>query len=150
MTGIFVQYGPGDVQGRIAGWIEDGSGCHIWIGGNNGKYGVVRVERRMRYIHRVRYSEEVGPIPRGLQLDHFACNEPLCCNPAHLRPVTARENLLRSNLTRTSINRSKTSCKRGHPLSGDNLRVDKLGHRHCRACLKALKRGTLTDVAYCP
>lgn len=31
-------------------------------------------------------------------------------------------------------NQSKTHCKRGHPLSGDNLYVSPSGSRHCRTC----------------
>lgn len=31
-------------------------------------------------------------------------------------------------------NRAKTHCPRGHPYSGDNLYVNKLGRRNCRAC----------------
>lgn len=34
-------------------------------------------------------------------------------------------------------NADKTLCKRGHPLSGDNLCVDKQGRRRCRTCRNA-------------
>jgi hypothetical protein len=33
----------------------------------------------------------VGPVPEGLELDHL-CENPPCCNPAHLEPVTHAEN----------------------------------------------------------
>jgi hypothetical protein len=32
--------------------------------------------------------------------------------------------------------RSKTTCKRGHPLSGTNLYIRRNGTRNCRLCLK--------------
>lgn len=31
-------------------------------------------------------------------------------------------------------NRDKTHCNRGHPYSGPNLILDKMGWRHCRMC----------------
>ena len=31
-------------------------------------------------------------------------------------------------------NARKTHCKHGHPFSGDNLKITKLGLRHCKAC----------------
>lgn len=34
----------------------------------------------------------------------------------------------------------KTHCKRGHPLSGDNLRVNKKGQRSCWTCNRILNR----------
>jgi hypothetical protein len=33
-------------------------------------------------------------------------------------------------------NARKTHCKHGHPLSGDNLKITKLGFRHCKACAR--------------
>jgi hypothetical protein len=33
--------------------------------------------------------------------------------------------------------RAQTHCKRGHPLSGDNLRLSRLGYRECRTCRRA-------------
>lgn len=33
-------------------------------------------------------------------------------------------------------NKDKTHCKRGHPLTGDNLYIDGSGFRRCRECIK--------------
>lgn len=41
------------------------------------------------------------------------------------------------------LKRAKTECKRGHPLSGDNLYVSENGYRTCRQCKReaaALRR----------
>lgn len=117
------------------GWVVAENGCHIWQGAMNGSgYGVVGVEGRNRYVHRLRYEREVGPIPEGMHLDHFVCDNPSCCNPAHVRPVTPRENLLRGN-TVNAAHAAKTHCPQGHPYAGDNLRVTpRTGGRQCRAC----------------
>lgn len=40
---------------------------------------------------------------------------------------------------KTHWNSRKTHCKRGHPLSGDNL-IGTAGKRHCRACKRANDR----------
>ena len=34
----------------------------------------------------------------------------------------------------------KTHCIRGHSLSGDNLKLDKFGHKHCKSCQKITGR----------
>lgn len=90
--------------------------------------------------HRFAYTVFVGDIPEGLQLDHL-CKVRACCNPGHLEPVTCRENLLRGD-TLTAHEIAQTHCKRGHPLSGDNLyhRPDRPVGRCCRACRSEAKR----------
>jgi hypothetical protein len=40
-----------------------------------------------------------------------------------------------------ALNKLKTHCVRGHPLSGDNLKSTKSGHRRCKQCARdAAKR----------
>jgi hypothetical protein len=46
-------------------------------------YGVFNVFRKMFRAHRVAWTLANGPIPRGLQVCHH-CDNPPCCNPAHL------------------------------------------------------------------
>lgn len=42
---------------------------------------------------------------------------------------------------------NKTRCKWDHPLSGDNLKFTKRGHRQCRACLARRNREYLAKKA---
>lgn len=136
MTGVFVEWLPG--RKNTPGWVEDGAGCHIWVGCRNDRgYGSVRVNGRTISAHRARYEREVGPIPEGMELDHFACdNGPgCCCNPRHCRPVTRRENILRSE-AQSAINAAKTHCKNGHPLTGSNLAPTVLKQRGIRRCVE--------------
>lgn len=145
MTGIFVPWNPRNPNSP--GWIEDGSGCHIWVGAkSNYGYGQVNHNGKTTHVHRLRYEREVGPIPPGTQLDHFVCdNGPGgCCNPHHCRPVTRRENMLRSDSI-AAINRAKTHCPKGHPLSGDNLEryQAQSGGRKCRQCVTERTRAYL-------
>lgn len=136
MTGIFVEWTPG--RRNSPGWVEDGTGCHIWYGCRNGLgYAQVQHDGRRQLVYRVRYELEIGPIPEGTVMDHYVCgNGPGgCCNPRHVRPVAQRENVLRADSI-PARRAAKTHCVKGHPLAGDNLIPGKLkiGKRECRAC----------------
>jgi hypothetical protein len=96
-------------------------------------YGRFNVDRRRpEGAHRVAWRFSGGSIPDGFTLDHL-CRNRSCCNPAHLDPVTSRINVLRG-VGPTAQRARQTHCRQGHPLSGDNLRVDKRGYRSCRRC----------------
>lgn len=139
VTGPFVKYGE---RRDSPGWIVADNGCHIWTGTRNSYgYGVLRRGGHQRHMHRIRYEREVGPVPEGMQLDHFACNDRLCCNPAHVRPVTQRENLLRGD-TVVAAAAARTHCPKGHPLSGDNLSraLLRVGKRRCATCIRERAR----------
>jgi hypothetical protein len=119
------------------------SGCWLWTGGISkdgyGKFPVlVTPGKPFRWVraHRWSYEHFIGPIPPKLTLDHL-CRVRNCVNPEHLEPVTNAENTRRGE---SGIRqREKTHCRRGHPLSGDNLYLNPhpLGGRECRICRKA-------------
>lgn len=115
---------------------EPNSGCWLWTGALTTQgYGAIAVEgtRRKRVAHRLLYEMEVGAVPPGLCLDH-KCRVRSCVNPSHLEAVTLGENCLRG-VGSAADNAKKTHCKRGHPLSGENLRYQNHGkHRRCAAC----------------
>jgi hypothetical protein len=60
-------------------------------------------------------------------------------NPKHLRAVTNAENVLCGEGV-TAKNAAKTSCPKGHPLSGENLYVTPVGGRDCRECRRVASR----------
>ena len=67
--------------------------CWLWKWAKNGDgYPVVRINGRLALAHRVAYRINVGPIPRGKEIDH-KCNRRSCVNPAHLKPVTHLQNI---------------------------------------------------------
>lgn len=71
-------------------------------------YGLVRLSqpRRRGYAHRIAWELENGPIPEGLHVLH-SCDNPPCCNPAHLRVGTNVDNI------RDKVIRGRTSRLHG-------------------------------------
>lgn len=88
--------------------------CVLWTGSTDAKgYGLTRVNSKNWRAHRYVYTQLVGPIPDGLQLDHL-CRVPCCVNPDHLEPVTNRENVIRGIQARPR----PTHCRTGHAYDG--------------------------------
>lgn len=148
MTGIFVPWNDGPLS---PGWMENGSGCHIWIGSRSRDgYGKVFRTTGTTLVHRLRYEAEIGPVPEGMVLDHYVCDNGSegCCNPRHCRPVAARENVLRSNGL-GSTNLAKTHCPQGHPLVEGNLvrYLRKSGQRSCLTCKRERNREYMRERA---
>ena len=137
MNDLAAEFGDQRLPQRFWAQVEliPFSTCWHWVGVHWRGYGRFKTHPKNTSAHRYAYENLVGPIPAGLQLDHFRCDQRGCVNPAHLRAVTNRENALRGN-TVTSKNRAKMYCPRGHPLTGENLVACWLrrGSRGCRTC----------------
>lgn len=116
------------------------SGCWLWLGGLNANgYGVApwRRGRGSTLAHVATYSKTIGPVPDGLEIDHL-CRVRCCVNPDHLEAVTHKINSQRGECGKNTgkIMRSRTQCKRGHSLSGENLLITSNGGRRCRSCVR--------------
>lgn len=93
-------------------------------------------------VHRLAWEIQYGPIPRGLVVRHH-CDNPACAEITHLAIGTQADNM-RDAKERGRIYKggppTKTDCKRGHLLSGENLIVSqRTGSRtgiirRCKAC----------------
>jgi len=97
------------------------SGCWEWTAAkDSGGYGKVWDGSAVRLAHRVVYELEVGPIPKGLDIDHL-CRNHGCVNPEHLEPVTRSENLSRGSVG--AYWGQQSECRRGHAYTEDNTRI---------------------------
>lgn len=70
-----------------------GSPCWLWTGARNRSgYGKMGVDGRTVGTHRVALELSRGPLDSGLVVCH-RCDNPPCCNPAHLFVGTQLQNL---------------------------------------------------------
>lgn len=103
--------------------------CWLFAGnlGDTG-YGEIHFGGKTTKAHRAMYEAHKGKIPEGLVIDHL-CMVKACINPEHLEAVTSDENARRYFAT-------ITHCKRGHPLTPDNITVKKKtpNWRVCKTC----------------
>ncbi len=117
------------------------NGCWLWTASLRDGYAAWWDGARHRYGHHWSYENFVGPVPEGLQLDHFlyprTCIGPACVNFEHVRPVTARENTYRSDSI-PAWHLAKTFCVHGHELTPDNTRLRPTGGRECRPCRREI------------
>jgi hypothetical protein len=69
------------------------SGCWLWLGSKLPRgYGILSVQSKKKYAHRLSYETFVGPVPDGLDVMHL-CDNPSCINPGHLQAGTHKQNM---------------------------------------------------------
>lgn len=102
---------PTDLWTRVD--IGEADDCWPWLGGckPNG-YGTLSIAGKGYSTHRIAYEVAVGLIPDGLFVCH-RCDNPPCCNPAHLFLGTPSDN------TRDMHAKGRLPSRKGerHPLS---------------------------------
>jgi hypothetical protein len=115
--------------------------CWIWTGSKDKKgYGSFNYGpgQGSGLAHRWSYEHFIGPVPDGMELDHYRCINPSCVRPSHLRPTISLDN---SRNPRGRHNAVKTHCKYGHEFTPENtkfINTVKKGRRYtlreCRIC----------------
>lgn len=131
--------------------------CWPWMAGTDKDgYALFKIgsrkdnSRRSVRGHRWIYEKTIGPIEDGKTIDHL-CRLRRCMNTRHMEPVTSAVN------TKRNARSTATHCKRGPPLSGDNLILRPSfpsrpwPQRACRECANAAARrhGRKTKWAAC-
>ncbi len=126
---------PKDPQVRFWDKVKTVDSCWVWTASADSRgYGQFYLgPNKMVRAHRFAYESMVGPVQDGLELDHL-CRVPLCVNPQHLDPVPHRVNMQRQPDNIWERRARQEACKRGHPLSGENVRVYRGRKRTCLTC----------------
>ncbi len=115
--------------------------CWIWDTDlTSAGYGRITVDGQRYYAHRWFYEKLIGPIPRGLQIDHL-CRVRNCVNVDHLELVTIAQNVRRGKSPSMIALRAGV-CGRGHAKTPENMyqRKDRPGKRQCRPCERIRER----------
>lgn len=110
-------------------------GCWLWNQkiGKNG-YASFHAKGKTTTAHRYSYQIFFGKVQDNLHIDHI-CRTRHCVNPDHLEAVTVKENVVERSMGLTGFNSRKTKCKKGHELSGDNLKILKSNGKESRRCI---------------
>lgn len=142
--GVLQLLPPTTAAERLAARLERRStGCLEWTGHSNEKgYGQISFEGRLVMTHRLAWELANGPIPDGLLVRHFACDNPPCCEPTHLRLGTFTDNTADMTSQGRGSNQQKTHCPAGHRYDQNNTYVNPRGYRLCRTCRQAATKGT--------
>lgn len=92
------------------------SACWPWLRATvRGGYGYFRWGNRMGYAHRVAWELVRGAIPDGMRVLH-RCDNPPCCNPAHLFLGTHADNMADRQAKRRQV--------RGESHGGARLTIE--------------------------
>lgn len=113
------------------------SKCIEWEWNKNKKgYGVIRINGKQLFAHRLAVALSGRNIPKSKVCDHL-CRNHSCINPDHIELVSMWENSMRGESIPAQRKRSKT-CLRGHLWDKKNTWFRKKGSkiiwRQCRKC----------------
>lgn len=104
-----------------------------WNSGRRiGRQGYVRIALAPHvwaYEHRIVIEAKLGRSLRDGEEVHHIDRDRLNNDPENLLVVTRAQ-----HMRLHAHERRREFCKRGHPLSGNNLRLDRKGNSICRTC----------------
>jgi hypothetical protein len=111
------------------------SDCLLWVGAHdeNG-YGRIGFESGTKLSTHAAWYLATGEWPKDCLLHR--CDTPACVAFSHLREGSQADNVADMMAKGRHVYHRKTHCDRGHPLSGDNLRLRPDGTRNCAECVR--------------
>ena len=100
--------------------VQGPDDCWNWLGALKDKqklaYGGTGIPGLPTRAHIAAWVLENGPVPDGMQINHH-CDNPLCCNPAHLYAGTHEQNMA----DKARRGRARTNPLRGSDNPGSKL-----------------------------
>lgn len=133
-----IHYRPGTQPSRIApeGYDQhilerikrrvtiDENGFWLWNGTKTPTgYGTIDYKSSSMNVHRAAYQAHFRVKLETEQYVLHRCDVRNCCNPDHLWIGTAKDNNADCAAKGRHYEGSREVCERGHPFSGDNLRL---------------------------
>jgi len=128
------------------GTYKDPDGCWIWTGtlDKNG-YGVIKDEaKKSTRVHRAMFLRYNGPIPDDKPFILHTCDNPPCCNPAHLRAGTAQENS--DDMVAKGRSKKSAGCFKPGQQAGDKNHTAKLTWEQVRQIRALPKPWSLKEI----
>lgn len=92
--------------------------CWLWIAkAKKGRgYGALKVNKQPLSAHRVAWELTHGPVEPGKYVYHKVCNDPACCNPAHMAVGSKSDAMHSASRHGTKLGRANhKSVKRKKP-----------------------------------
>lgn len=91
----------GPAEERFWRHVEKTDGCWNWLAAKTkAGYGQFSIGYANQvFAHRFAYELMIGPIPKGMEIDHLCFNRG-CVKPVHMEVVTREVNIARSSLGR--------------------------------------------------
>jgi hypothetical protein len=124
---------PSDISPKGLVRVVD-SGCWEWTGYLKKGYGWTGAG----LAHRKAYALAFGAIPAGMLVCH-RCDNPRCCNPAHLWLGTNGDNIRDMARKGRARGQDKTRCPQGHAYDAANTYTHH-NKRYCKECRRQRAR----------
>lgn len=135
----------GDPLARFLAQLNTAGRCWTWTGSTRSHgYGRFWDGTRKVLAHRAAYEWTFGAIEPGTVVMH-TCDNPACCNPAHLVNGTQADNMAdkvrkRRQSRARPWNADNTHCVHGHEYTPENTGRQHRGWRYCRTCTRSQAR----------
>jgi hypothetical protein len=144
-AGELQQYGTrkSSPEERLRAKVAAGGPDDCWpFGGTTDRrgYGVIYFEGKNRGAHRLAFYFANGHWPEPECL--HSCDNPPCCNPAHLSEGTRVENMQQAAERGRYATQKRTHCPHGHEYTAENTYYspDRPTHRLCRTCRREARQ----------